>query len=410
MTRRQTATVAFIVLCVVLVAAAVSLNVGWILVNGRRVLPLVLGVLAFALIIAGIVVFTVFLVRELRRNEQHDAFINSVTHELKTPIASIRLYLETLQAREVGDQQRKEFYKVMLADAERLQHTVEQVLKAGVAGQRPRLAQRAPVDMAALTRECVETARRRHHLPDEAITLTIPDSQQRLFVSGDVDELRAALSNLLDNAVKYSLQDVQVRVEVAAPEPRSLWVRVRDRGVGIPKSQLKRIFTRFYRFQTRGYKVKGTGLGLFIVRSVARQHGGRVFAHSEGEGQGATFTLELPRLSPEASRRGGQHSAPGTQHLAGKRCRDQGSGIRRTQHSASRFGTTHQARFASRPSMPHILVVEDEVHLADGLRFNLEADGHTIDVEGDGDEALKRLLGGEIPVRCRDPRRHAAGP
>jgi signal transduction histidine kinase len=90
-TRRQTATVAFIVLCVVLVAAAVSLNVGWILVNGRRVLPLVLGVIAFALIIAGIVVYTVFLVRELRRNEQHDAFINAVSHELKTPIASIRL-------------------------------------------------------------------------------------------------------------------------------------------------------------------------------------------------------------------------------------------------------------------------------------------------------------------------------
>jgi signal transduction histidine kinase len=299
MTRRQTATVVFIVLCVVLVAAAVSLNVGWVLVNGRRLLPLVLGVIAFALIIAGIVVYTVFLVRELRRNEQHDAFINAVTHELKTPIASIRLYLETLQAREVGDQQRKQFYQVMLADADRLQHTVEQVLKAGVAGQRPRLAQRAAVDVAALARECVETARLRHHLPEEAMTLTTPASDQRLYVSGDADELRTALSNLLDNAVKYSLQDVQVRVEVAAPEPRSLWFRVRDRGVGIPKSQLKRIFTRFYRFQTRGYKVKGTGLGLFIVRSIARQHGGRVFAHSEGEGKGATFTLELPRLSAE---------------------------------------------------------------------------------------------------------------
>jgi signal transduction histidine kinase len=298
MTRRQTATVVFIVLCVVLVAAAVSLNVGWILVNGRRVLPLVLGVIAFALIIAGIVVFTVFLVRELRRNEQHDAFINAVTHELKTPIASIRLYLETLQAREVGDQQRRAFYQVMLADADRLQHTVEQVLKAGVAGQRPRLAHRAPVDVAALARECVDTARLRHHLPEAAISLDMPAADQRLFVSGDVDELRTALSNLLDNAVKYSLEDVQVRVEVAAPEPQSLWVRVRDRGVGIPKSQLKRIFTRFYRFQTRGYKVKGTGLGLFIVRSIARQHGGRVFAESEGEGKGATFTLELPRLSP----------------------------------------------------------------------------------------------------------------
>jgi two-component system, OmpR family, sensor histidine kinase SenX3 len=298
-TRRQTATVVFIVLCVVLVAAAVSLNVGWILVNGRRLLPLVLGVIAFALIIAGIVVYTVFLVRELRRNEQHDAFINAVTHELKTPIASIRLYLETLQSRDVGDQQRKQFYQVMLADTDRLQHTVEQVLKAGVAGQRPRLAQRTAVDVAALARECVETARLRHHLPEEAMTLAMPVADQQLYVSGDADDLRTALSNLLDNAVKYSLQDVQVRVEVAAPEPQSLWVRVRDRGVGIPNSQLKRIFARFYRFQTRGYKVKGTGLGLFIVRSIARQHGGRVFADSEGEGRGATFTLELPRLSAE---------------------------------------------------------------------------------------------------------------
>jgi two-component system, OmpR family, sensor histidine kinase SenX3 len=313
-TRRQTATIVFIVLCVVLVAAAVSLNVGWVMVNARRVLPLVLGVIAFALIIAGIVVYTVFLVRELRRNEQHDAFINAVTHELKTPIASIRLYLETLQAREVGDQQRREFYRVMLADADRLQHTVEQVLKAGVAGQRPRLSHRAPVDVGALARECVETARLRHHLAPDAITLTTPDLEQSLFVSGDADDLRTALSNLLDNAVKYSPQQVQVQVEVAAPAPDSLWVRVRDRGVGIPKSQLKRIFTRFYRFQSRGHKVKGTGLGLFIVRSIAKQHGGRVSAQSEGEGRGSTFTLELPRLSPTQipADTGPQHLAPST--------------------------------------------------------------------------------------------------
>ena len=126
----------FVTLCVVMVAAAVTLNIGWILVNGRRVLPLVLGIIAFALIIAGIIVYTVFLVRELRRNDQHDAFINAVTHELKTPIASIRLYLETLQSREVNETQRREFYRIMLADTERLQQTVEQVLKAGVAGQR----------------------------------------------------------------------------------------------------------------------------------------------------------------------------------------------------------------------------------------------------------------------------------
>jgi signal transduction histidine kinase len=92
---------------------------------------------------------------------------------------------------------------------------------------------------------------------------------------------------------------VLVSVEVAAPAPDTVWVRVKDRGIGIPRAHLKRVFKRFYRFQTRGFKVKGTGLGLFIVRSIARQHGGRVFANSEGEGRGAMFTLELPRLEPK---------------------------------------------------------------------------------------------------------------
>jgi two-component system sensor histidine kinase SenX3 len=296
-TRRNIATIAFVVLCVVLVAAAVTLNIGWILVNGRRVLPLVLGILAFVLIIAGIIVYTVFLVREMRRNDQHDAFINAVTHELKTPIASIRLYLETLQARDVSDGQRRDFYKVMLADADRLQQTVEQVLKAGQAGHRAALQHRAPVDIAALATDVIDTARRRHHLPVETMSLSVATpAAAGLLVDGDADELRTVISNLLDNAVKYSRDHVQVTVEVAAPSPDTVWVRVRDRGVGIPRTQLERIFKRFYRFQTRGAKVKGTGLGLYIVRSIVKQHGGRVFAASEGEGKGATFTVELPRL------------------------------------------------------------------------------------------------------------------
>jgi signal transduction histidine kinase len=296
-TRRQTATIVFVSLCVVLVAAAVSLNIGWIIVNGRRVLPLVLGILSFALIIAGIIVYTVFLVREIRRSEQHDSFINAVTHELKTPIASIRLYLETLQSRDVSEVQRREFYRVMLADADRLHQTVEQVLKAGIAGQRGAMLHRAPVDISALALETAETARLRHHLAADAISVSVATpSPAGLLVDGDADELRTVLSNLLDNAVKYSRDRIQVSVEVAAPSPDTVWVRVRDRGVGIPRAQLKRIFNRFYRFQTRGFKVKGTGLGLFIVRSIVKQHGGRVFAQSEGEGKGSTFTLELPRL------------------------------------------------------------------------------------------------------------------
>jgi two-component system sensor histidine kinase SenX3 len=294
---RRAAIIVFVTLCVVLVAAAVSLNIGWIIVNGRRVLPLVLGILSFALIIAGIIVYTVFLVREIRRNELHDSFINAVTHELKTPIASIRLYLETLQSREVSEPQRREFYRVMLADADRLEQTVEQVLKAGIAGQRSGVLHRAPVDIAALAVDAAETARRRHHLAPEAISVALATpASSSLLVDGDIEELRTALSNLIDNAVKYSREQIQVTIEVAAPSPDTVWVRVRDRGVGIPRAQLKRIFKRFYRFQSHGFKVKGTGLGLFIVRSIVRQHGGRVFAQSEGEGKGATFTMELPRL------------------------------------------------------------------------------------------------------------------
>ena len=296
MTRRQKAIAFFVTLCVVLVAAAVSLNVWWILITARQAAPLVFGVVTLALIIAGIIIYTVFLVLEIKRNEDHDSFINSVTHELKTPIASMRLYLQTLQSREVDEVKRREFYDIMLADADRLHRTVEQVLKAGAAAQKRKSIARTPVDLASLTRECVDLAIVRDHLQADAIALEIRDGGARVG-GGDAEELRTVIGNLLDNAVKYSGDAVRVTVSVAAPTPGTVWVRVQDRGVGIPRKQLKRIFNRFYRVQARGAKVKGTGLGLYIVRSIARAHGGRVFADSEGEGQGATFTLELPRLA-----------------------------------------------------------------------------------------------------------------
>lgn len=301
MTRRQTASIVFVVLCIILVAAAVILNIGWIMVNGRRVAPLVLGGITFALIIAGLIVYTVFLVREMGITEQQDSFLNSVTHELKTPIASIRLYLETLQSRDVGDAQRKEFYRVMLQDADRLQHTVEQVLRAGVSRQKRKLEHRAPVDLAWLAQECVDTARTRHHLAENAITIVDADPSVPLVVVGDVDDLRTAIANLLDNAVKYSNGPPHISVQAAGATPDTAWVRVKDTGIGIPRVQLGRIFNRFYRFQPIGSKVKGTGLGLYIVRSIAKRHGGRVFAESAGENKGATFTLELPRATELAS-------------------------------------------------------------------------------------------------------------
>jgi signal transduction histidine kinase len=295
-TRRERLIAFFVVLCVVLVAAAIALVAIWNPFRGHGITPSVIGMILLALIIAGLIIYTVFLVLEIRRNEDHDSFINAVTHELKTPIASIRLYLETLQSRQVTEAQRRDFYAIMLADADRLHHTVDQVLKAGGAREKSRAGTRGPVDMVALAGECVDLALIRHHLTADNIRIETPSSVP-LVVSGDAEDLRTMLTNVLNNAVKYSPQAVHVTVSVAAATPDTVWVRVKDRGIGIPRKQLKRIFRRFYRVQMPRLKqVKGTGLGLYIVRSIARAHGGRVFAQSEGEGHGATFTVELPRV------------------------------------------------------------------------------------------------------------------
>jgi signal transduction histidine kinase len=290
-----------ITLGVCLIAAAVALNVSWIILNWRAGLMLFFGGILFLVIIAGMVLNTIFLVREIRRNEQHDSFINAVTHELKTPIASIRLYLETLQRREVEEAQRREFYQFMLVDTERLLHTVEQVLKAGEAAHQKGPPPRLPVEFDSLVRECMELARVRHHLQaaDLEYRESLSSSSQNsggARVLGDAEELRTAVSNLLDNAVKYSPDGVHISVELDVRDEERLVLRVSDRGVGIPEHELKRIFRRFYRVTQRSLSgVKGTGLGLFIVRSIARKHGGRVFAQSEGAGKGTTVTLELPR-------------------------------------------------------------------------------------------------------------------
>ena len=149
-TNRSKAIAFFLVLGICLVALAVALNVGWIILNWREGVLLFFGIIFFALIIAGMIVNTSFLVREIRRNEQHDSFINAVTHELKTPVASIRLHLETLDRRDVPDSQKHEFYRLMLSDTDRLTETIEQVLRAGRAGDRKAGRERAEIDFAAI--------------------------------------------------------------------------------------------------------------------------------------------------------------------------------------------------------------------------------------------------------------------
>jgi signal transduction histidine kinase len=296
---RRRSIIFFTVFGICLVALAVVLNVSWVVISWQQGLLALLGFIFFLLIIAGMVLNTIFLIREIRRNDQHDSFINAVTHELKTPVASIRLYLETLQTRELDAAKRSEFYRIMLEDSDRLLHTIEQVLRAGSVGSRLRRASRMRVDLAEVARESVELARTRFRLDTESLAYEERISARRAVVTGDPDELKAAVWNLIDNAVKYSSNQVQIRVLLEEAEDDRLAVRVLDRGVGISPEELKRIFRRFYRIPTAvAVRARGSsGLGLFIVRSVARRHGGRAFAESEGAGRGSTFTLLLPRAA-----------------------------------------------------------------------------------------------------------------
>ena len=280
----------FIALGACLVALAVTLNIGWIVINWRTGLMLVLGIIFFPLIIAGMVLNTIFLVREIRRNEKHDNFINAMTHELKTPIASIRLYLETLKSRQLDDAKRMEFYDIMLADSDRLLGTIEQVLRAGRvsrSGQHNRIR----IELAPMVQECLAIVRKRHHLPPEALNYS---GDEHPTVIGDPEDLQAAILNLIDNAIKYSGTQIRVKVEVARLDAKRAAIRVRDQGIGIPGPEIKHIFKRFYRIP--GMRAKGTGLGLFIVRSVIKKHGGKVYAESEGAGRGSVFTIELPSV------------------------------------------------------------------------------------------------------------------
>jgi signal transduction histidine kinase len=291
---------------IVLAILVVSLAVGWqILVvaprpeNGLRPLDwalLVLGTVLFALVLAGLVWLSAWLIREMRLNQRQRAFLDAVTHEMKTPLASIRLYLDTLSRRDPETERRREFLSRMREDLDRLDRTVDQVLAAARAEEPGRRQPRSRVALAELLSACIGEIRERHALPEEAVRL---DDCGDAAVRGDASELAVVFRNLLENAVKYSGDPVEVRVRVHRVEADRIDVDITDRGIGIPAGELRKIFRRFYRAGREVQRTAaGLGLGLFIVRNLVRRQGGRVVARSEGFGAGSRFVVTLRAVPP----------------------------------------------------------------------------------------------------------------
>ena len=296
----------YITMGVLLIVVAVTLTVGWQFVGVSdawrakemttlRWVVYFLGTILFLLLIAGLVLIVYLLVREVRLNERQSNFVSAVTHELKTPVASLRLYLDTLQMRhhDLPESRREDFYRTMREDLDRLNATINNVLNAAMYTDRP-VVDPQPLDLVRLVQRAMDLTRTRHQLARENF---IYEGPERLRLRGDAQALETAVVNLLDNAVKYSKDSVRVEVEVRADGDGQAHLRVKDHGVGMSRAHLRFVFNRFYRI---GAEVRrshtGTGLGLFIVKSVVKGHKGTVSAESPGPDRGSTFIVTLPGI------------------------------------------------------------------------------------------------------------------
>jgi len=291
-----------IVLSAVAVTLSVALIVGWtLLILRNKTLAddivantwlLVVGIVALVVITTVLVLFSVFLVGQIREVRRQTSFIDSVTHELKSPLAALKLCLETLGRTDLPPPQHERLRQMMLDDVERLAGFIDRVLAATRLPAERSSHPLQEVALAALARRCVAVVTRRAHQPETVVQVDIPPD---LVLTSDELALAAVLENLVDNAVKYSQHNVEVALSARPGRSGEVVIEVRDRGIGIPRAHLRRVFDRFYRVPDEDVRSRrGTGLGLYVVDALVRSLGGRVEASSAGAGQGATMRVTLP--------------------------------------------------------------------------------------------------------------------
>ena len=290
-----------ITLGAITVLLSIALLVGWSFLLGQKITRsadiavdlwlLVLGALSFVLII--VVLFVISLARGIIEVRKQDTFIDSVTHELKSPLASLQLCLETLGREGLEEEAQEKLRVMMLEDVDRLRAFIDDVLEANrLSYARPGMLNLSDVQLSELAEDCAAAVRERHKLEPHELRVDVDPS---LVVTTDRAALEIVVKNLIDNAAKYSARPASVEVTGKQDADGKMMLEVSDNGIGIDGKNLKRVFHRFYRVEDQEVRERrGTGLGLFVVSALVKQLGGKVQAFSEGRGQGTTMRVELP--------------------------------------------------------------------------------------------------------------------
>ena len=294
-----------ILLGVVLIGSIIALGVGWVLVSIAAALGsknaafywavLGVGVALLVLVLIGVIVYLALTVKAIALSQRQSNFIDSVTHELKSPLASLKLYLQTLTRRSVPPEQQADFHRFMLQDVERLDTLIDHLLDAAKTLQRRPSAEDEVSPLLPVLERASATAVQRHGVPAESVRLVVDSTAAPLVVRAREADLEIVFRNLVDNAVKYSLPLPAVEVTAAVASPGRVRVRVADNGPGIPVSKRTQVFRRFVRLGSELERsTPGTGLGLFLVKSLVKQMRGRVDVRGRLPPPGTVFEVELP--------------------------------------------------------------------------------------------------------------------
>jgi len=310
-----------ILLGVVLIAALIALTVGWVLVSIAAALgsgnaafywaTLGVGVALLVVVLAGVIVYLALTVKAIALSQRQSNFIDSVTHELKSPLASLKLSLQTLTRRTVPPEQQADFHRIMLQDVERLDTLIDHLLDAAKTLQRRPAAGADVADVAEILPGIAAAVLQRHGVASGAVTVNAAGTAP-LLVAGRSADVEIVLRNLLDNAVKYSQPDPRVTVTLGRTNTGRVRIEVADNGPGIPIPMRPLVFGRFVRLGSELERsTQGTGLGLFLVKSLVRQMRGRVNVRGRQPPPGAVFEVELPAAKQADAGRGTAFSGRG---------------------------------------------------------------------------------------------------